>query len=100
MLVIMSYGNVIVSAHVVDDSCCADVNLAAVGQPNAGGMAKPGSKWRVVSDKLGQSEGPGGLAALLQSMNKITNSSQPTTSLPMLVGPDSTGSDQSMLQKL
>ncbi len=48
-------------------------------------MVKPGSKWKVVSDKLGQSEGPGGLAALLQSMNKNDSAGGSTaTVLPQL----------------
>ena len=48
----------------------------------------PGSKWKVVADKVGESEGKGGLAALLLSINKGNNSPLPV-SLPAIVGPAS-----------
>lgn len=44
------------------------------------------SKWKVVADKLGDSEGIGGLAALLLHANKGNTDTAPVT-LPALVGP-------------
>jgi len=45
--------------------------------------SKTGSKWKVVADKLGKSEGAGGLAAMLQSMNNSSTAPAAVT-LPML----------------
>lgn len=47
--------------------CGQRCHVDAAGQ--LAGGAKPGSKWKVVADKMGKSEGPGGLAALLANMN-------------------------------
>ena len=46
------------------------------------------SRWKVVADKVGETEGKGGLAALLLSMNKGNTSSLPLA-LPAIVGPAS-----------
>ncbi|KAL0021015.1 hypothetical protein WJX77_006994 [Trebouxia sp. C0004] len=45
--------------------------------------SKPGSKWRVVADKLGKPEGAGLLAAMLQSMNNSSNAPA-AVALPIL----------------
>lgn len=46
------------------------------------------SRWKVVADKLGETEGRGGLAALLLGLNKGNSGSLPVA-LPAIVTPAS-----------
>ena len=67
-----------------------DLHSAGPVRQAASNMSS-GSKWKVVADKVGESEGKGGLAALLLSMNKGNTRPLPVT-LPAIVGPASSSS--------
>lgn len=64
-----------------------DLHCAGQARQAASNMSS-GSKWKVVADKVEETEGEGGLAALLLSMNKGNTSSLPVA-LPAIVGPAS-----------
>ena len=64
--------------------CLHCIAVCATGQASERVTAKPGSKWRLVADKVRAADGPAEVAALLRGKT-ISNDKSATTLLPLFV---------------